>query len=87
MADLHSRYLVLRRRELTRALALLKRAEERDKLAAENDRLKAQLARLSAPKIDKRRLAQQTQLVRLMALMEPLPRTITVEQALKQNAH
>jgi hypothetical protein len=41
MADLRSRYVVLLRRELTRALARLKRAEgERDKLAAENDRLK-----------------------------------------------
>ena len=46
MADLRSRYVVLLRRELTRALARLKRAEgERDKLAAENDRLKARLAR------------------------------------------
>jgi hypothetical protein len=47
MADLHSSYLVLLRRELTQELALLKRAEhERDKLAAENDRLKARLAHL-----------------------------------------
>jgi hypothetical protein len=43
---LRSRYVVLLRRELTRALARLKRAEHKcDKLAAENDRLKARLAR------------------------------------------
>lgn len=47
VADLNSRYLVLLRRELVRALARLKRAErERDELAAENDRLKARLARV-----------------------------------------
>ena len=45
MTDLRSRYVILLRRELTRALARLKRVEgERDKLAAENDRLKARLA-------------------------------------------
>lgn len=43
--DSDDKYVVLLRRELTRAQARLKRAErERDRLQAENERLKAELA-------------------------------------------
>ena len=43
--DSDDKYVVLLRRELTRAQARLKRAErERDRLQAENERLKAKLA-------------------------------------------
>lgn len=48
--DSGDKYLVLLRRELTRAQARLKRAErERDRLQAENKRLTAELARARRP--------------------------------------
>jgi hypothetical protein len=44
------KYLVLLRRELTRAQARLKRVErERDRLLAENEHLKSELARRRSP--------------------------------------
>jgi hypothetical protein len=47
--ELNDKYLVLLRRELTRAQARLKRAElERDRLLGENQRLKARLERGAA---------------------------------------
>lgn len=48
--DSDDKYLVLLRRELTRAQARLKRVErERDRLQAENEQLKAALARTRRP--------------------------------------